>query len=388
MIESCMDKRLERAITLFKKSYVGDISEAEQKELNCLLEDKTLEQVYRRWMDHRLLVEGMEEDKRFPYAEGYKEFKSCIAGMRHVKRKRMIYRLSAVSAVFLLVVAVTWYLQDGGADKVENRMVRDATEKIIMPGSKQAQLRLADGRMVQVDKQSLAQHEQEGVHISYEDGSIRYSSDIQELIYNELYTPAKGEFYVELDDKTKVWINSGTSLKFPVKFVGKERRVILAGEAFFDVSLGSKPFIVETALGEIRVHGTSFDVKAYPDEDMATTLVSGKVTYSGSRQVEIKPGERLVARVSGELEKNIVNTKEYTGWKDGLYVFNRKSLEQIAKDLERWYDISIVFESDQSRELLFTGHLKRYDTINVFLELLRETGEVNYKIQGNEITLY
>lgn len=177
-------------------------------------------------------------------------------------------------------------------------------------------------------------------------------------------------------------------MKFPVKFVGKERRVILAGEAFFDVSLGSKPFIVETALGEIRVHGTSFDVKAYPDEDMATTLVSGKVTYSGSRQVEIKPGERLVARVSGELEKNIVNTKEYTGWKDGLYVFNRKSLEQIAKDLERWYDISIVFESDQSRELLFTGHLKRYDTINVFLELLRETGEVNYKIQGNEITLY
>lgn len=71
--------------------------------------------------------------------------------------------------------------------------------------------------------------------------------------------------------------------------------MILAGEAFFDVSLGSKPFIVETALGEIRVHGTSFDVKAYPDEDMATTLVSGKVTYSGSRQVEIKPGERLVA---------------------------------------------------------------------------------------------
>ena len=173
MIESCMDKRLERAITLFKKSYVGDISDVGQKELNCLLEDKTLEQVYQRWMDHRLLVEGMEEDKRFPYAEGYKEFKSCVAGMRHVKRKRMIYRLSAVAAVFLLVVAVTWYLQDGGANKVENRMIRDATEKIIMPGSKQAQLRLADGRMVQVDKQSLVQHEQEGVHISYEDGSIR-----------------------------------------------------------------------------------------------------------------------------------------------------------------------------------------------------------------------
>ena len=113
-----MDKRLERAITLFKKSYVGDISEVGQKELNCLLEDKTLEQVYQRWMDHRLLVEGMEEDKRFPYAEGYKEFKSCVAGMRHVKRKRMIYRLSAVAAVFLLVVAVTWYLQDGGANKV------------------------------------------------------------------------------------------------------------------------------------------------------------------------------------------------------------------------------------------------------------------------------
>lgn len=385
-----MDKRLETAIILFRKSYSGDISEAEQEELNTLLKNKELAQVYRKWMNNQLITESMEEEKRFPYMRGFKEFKSRITDTRLPERKNIIYRISAAAAAILILVTTVWYLQAPEDNKPKETIVRNTPSDIIPPGTKQAQLRLANGEIVQVNEAPLEIREQEGVHISYENGTIQYASapEITELIYNELHTPAKGEFYVVLDDKTKVWINSSTHLKYPVKFVGKERRVVLTGEAFFEVSPDSKPFIVETSLGEIRVQGTSFDVKAYPDENMATTLVTGKVLYTGTQKMEIKPGEQLIASPSGEIEKKTVDTKEYTGWKDGLYVFNKKSLEQIMNDLERWYDITVVFETDRLKRVPFTGHLKRYDTINVFLDLLKETGEMNYRIQDNKITLY
>lgn len=104
----------------------------------------------------------------------------------------------------------------------------------------------------------------------------------------------------------------------------------------------AKPFIVSTLLGDIRVLGTSFDVKAYREEEkMYTTLVSGKVCFQGQEKLEIDPGEQVVATADGKVEKRTVDINKYIGWKNGVYIFKDQPLERIMNDLSRWYDVSV-----------------------------------------------
>ena len=122
---------------------------------------------------------------------------------------------------------------------------------------------------------------------------------------------------------------------------------------------------------------------------MATTLVSGRVVYQGADTVQLVPGEQVVvAPTNGEIEKHVVDVEEYVGWKNGVYLFNKRSLGDIMKDFERWYNVKITFRNEKLRDLLFSGDVDRYDNINTFLELLENTEEVRYKIKDKQIELY
>ncbi len=379
-----MKKYIYDDASLIKKSLLKDLSEEDRMKLELLLEDWQLREVYDQLSDPTYLKKQFMEYENYSGKKGYMVFRERRGCARWVNMIRW------VAAVWVIVLGAMLWLTLGESGEKE---VPPVASKVIPAGEKKARLILADGTEVEVSKTGAHVLKEEGVNIKYENGEISYETErvSTEIVYNELEVPRGGECIVTLDDGTKVWVNAETQLKYPVTFVGEKREVILEGEAFFDVVKNEKPFIVKTSFGDVRVLGTSFGINAYADApESYTTLVRGKVSVEAgtSDPLVIKPGEQVVTSKDGKMIRQEVDVEEFVGWKDGIYVFREKHLGDIMKTLERWYNISVLFEEEELRELPFTGNLKRYDDINVFFDALTRTGDMKYRVDGNHVILY
>ena len=365
--------------SLIKKSLIKDLSDKEQKELDQLLDDQSLQDVYKELSDRGYLKKQFMEYEKYSSQKAYREFKERRG---HSGRIRIVRWVAVVAAVWVLALGVTLWMTFG---KKENVAPLPVASKIIPAGEKKATLTLADGTEVHVEEITAQVLQEKGMNIEYRNGEIVYHKSEEkttEVVYNKLEVPRGGECMIKLDDGTKVWVNAETKLKYPVAFVGDRREVVLDGEAFFDVAKNEKPFIVKTSFGDVRVLGTAFGISAYASEpESYTTLVRGKVSVEreGLKPVVIIPGEHVVTSKDGKMIKQQVDVEEFVGWKDGIYVFKEKSLGEIMKTLERWYNISVDFQDKSLVDLPFTGNLKRYDDINVFFDALTYRG---YEVSG------
>ena len=374
--------------SLIKKSLIKDLSDKEQKELDQLLDDQSLQDVYKELSDRGYLKKQFMEYEKYSSPKAYREFKERRG---HSGRIRIVRWVAVVAAVWVLALGVTLWMTFG---KKENVAPLPVASKIIPAGEKKATLTLADGTEVHVEEITARVLQEKGMNIEYRNGEIVYhksEEETTEVVYNKLEVPRGGECMIKLDDGTKVWVNAETKLKYPVVFVGDRREVVLEGEAFFDVAKNEKPFIVKTSFGDVRVLGTAFGISAYASEpESYTTLVRGKVSVEreGMKPVVILPGEQVVTFKDGKMIKQEVDVEEFVGWKDGIYVFKEKSLGEIMKTLERWYNISVDFQEKSLVDLPFTGNLKRYDDINVFFDALTRTGDMKYRVEGNQVILF
>jgi putative anti-sigma factor len=374
--------------SLIKKSLIKDLSDKEQKELDQLLDDQSLQDVYKELSDRGYLKKQFMEYEKYSSQKAYREFKERRG---HSGRIRIVGWVAVVAAMWVLALGVTLWMTFG---KKENVAPLPVASKIIPAGEKKATLTLADGTEVHVEEITARVLQEKGMNIEYRNGEIVYhksEEETTEVVYNKLEVPRGGECMIKLDDGTKVWVNAETKLKYPVVFVGDRREVVLEGEAFFDVAKNEKPFIVKTSFGDVRVLGTAFGISAYASEpESYTTLVRGKVSVEreGMKPVVILPGEQVVTFKDGKMIKQEVDVEEFVGWKDGIYVFKEKSLGEIMKTLERWYNISVDFQDKSLVDLPFTGNLKRYDDINVFFDALTRTGDMKYRVEGNQVILF
>ena len=374
--------------SLIKKSLIKDLSDKEQKELDQLLDDQSLQDVYKELSDRGYLKKQFMEYEKYSSQKAYREFKERRG---HSGRIRIVRWVAVVAAVWVLALGVTLWMTFG---KKENVAPLPVASKIIPAGEKKATLTLADGTEVHVEEITAQILQEKGMNIEYRNGEIVYHKSEEkttEVVYNKLEVPRGGECMIKLDDGTKVWVNAETKLKYPVTFVGDRREAVLEGEAFFDVAKNEKPFIVKTSFGDVRVLGTAFGISAYASEpESYTTLVRGKVSVEreGIKPVVILPGEQVVTSKDGKMIKQQVDVEEFVGWKDGIYVFKEKSLGEIMKTLERWYNISVDFQEKSLVDLPFTGNLKRYDDINVFFDALTRTGDMKYRVEGNQVILF
>ena len=262
-----------------------------------------------------------------------------------------------------------------------------------LPGEYKAQLTLGNGQVVPVYNKELSFLEENGSLVKYKGGHLTYQTENKtpELVFNTLEVPLGGECSVTLEDGTRVWVNADSKLKYPVAFTDSIREVYLEGEAYFDVVPASQTFVVHTSFGKVKVLGTAFGVTAYRGENYCyTTLERGRVSFetAGHLPLLIHPGEQVIASATGEMEKRIVDPQEYLGWRYGLYVFKEKPLKEIMVTLGRWYDLTVVFESEELKELPFTGNLERYDRIDIFLNALERTGLMKYRIEGKQVILF
>lgn len=252
---------------------------------------------------------------------------------------------------------------------------------------------------------------------------LRNLSEYDQTMY-EISAPLGARTNISLPDGTDVWLNAGSNLTYRSDFGRHDRSVSLTGEAYFDVKPGgSNVFKVNTRDVDIRVYGTQFNVKSYPDEDVTeTTLVKGLVEVSitdpgiRSQPVFLEPKQRIVysratrsilveeedqEEVTEEIiveempeipsrprlsVSNVVSIDEYTSWKDGRLTFRSESLETLAPKIERFYNVNISFSDDSIKALRYTGTLEEV-TIEEVMRAIANSSEINFKIEKNQITL-
>lgn len=365
---------------LFRKSLSETLTAVESSRLESILAHRPMREAYQRLSDEDFVEAKFRELEGYPYLTAFDKLKK-------IHRRRTLRRRIAVSAAVAAVVL---------AGVLGGRMLLDTSgpmpnTPVIEPGKSLAVLTLSDGRTVDIDERSICIGSDGGNHIAYEDGELVYQVNDAPAVagHNQILVPVGGECKVQLDDKTRVWLNADSRLRYPVAFPEHERRVTLEGEAYFEVMPGDRPFIVETAGGDVTVLGTSFGISSYPGHTQFTTLVEGSVSFTAPdrRQVTLEPGEQALITTDGVLSKRKVDVNEYVGWKNGEFVFRDKPLGEIMDVLGRWYGVTTRFEDLALSELRYSGDLKRYDSINTFLELLHRLNDIHYTIEGDTICL-
>jgi len=202
-------------------------------------------------------------------------------------------------------------------------------------------------------------------------------------ILETVSTPFGARTSFKLPDGSDVWLNSGSSITFPRQY-GAVRKVDLTGEAYFKVAKDGKRFIVKTGKGQVEVMGTSFDVKAYPEENFETTLVEGvvKVCDKSHLLATLKPGQRSVLNTADAFSLKDVNTELITSWKDGKLIFVKEPFANVVRELERWYNVKIEIQGNRLKNLGYTGTIEM-ETFGEILELINTTTPIKYQYNKN-----
>ena len=311
-------------------------------------------------------------------------------GLKKQKAGRRFWRwgIAAMLAVPLAVAAWWGLHRETGKEPL---VVAEAPRHEVM-------LRLANGETVQVRSLQDSVGLREGsARIWVDTSSFMAYRPMQEmqpdtLVYNVLSVPRSCEYRLRLADGTMVWLNSDSELRYPVNFAGRERRVFLKGEAYFDVARNmDMPFRVEAGEMEVEVLGTEFNMNVYGDDGcLRTTLAEGKVrvSYAATRQACIlEPGEQAVLE-EGALSVRQVDLRDVVDWKEGRFVFSDLPLEAIVRQLERWYDVEFDFFDPAAKYYRFTGVIMRHKSLQEVLALLEETTDVKFKTNANEIEVF
>lgn len=293
---------------------------------------------------------------------------------------------AAASIIILLGVIAYFYIRPARVEQDPILVRTDSME--IQPGKSGAILTLADGSRVSLDSiQNGVIALQGGARAKVVNGTLLYEGKGQEMLYNTMSTPKGRQFQVTLPDGTGVWLNAASSIRYPTAFAGAERKVEITGEVYFEVKKDIRPFIVSADnRAEVTVLGTSFNVNSYSNEaGVKTTLLEGAVQVSkGGQTVIIKPGEQA------DVQKNITVVKgvaleKVMAWKAGLFNFENVSLGEAMRQLERWYDIEVVYEKGIPN-IELDGEMSKDITLNGLMNVLKELG-VRYRLEGRKLTV-
>ncbi|MCG8581665.1 MAG: FecR domain-containing protein [Bacteroidales bacterium] len=379
-----------RIAHLIAKQITGNLTLAEERELNKWLESESHLELYHSLHDKKKLEMRLQAYQAIDTAKAKEKYLKRVAPVRSLKLQ--LLRIAAIALLVLSVGSVIYILRQSQADHTSGQQLA-----VVEPGQSKATLTLEDGQVVELDNNESLTVKQKGAIINNEAGKINYevtNENVLSLKYNTLQVPRGGEYQVTLPDGTRVWVNSETQLKYPVKFAGDTRTIELSGEAYFEVAHNAKqPFIVKTKSHNIEVLGTTFNIRAYDDDIVQhTTLVEGSVQASyfntkGTKNTQIlKPEQQIQFNQDDKQAKlTTVDTYIYTAWKQGRFVFRDQSIESILNGMSRWYDIEIEFENQSVADKTFSLDIKRDAPFEKIITVLELTRSVEISTVGNRI---
>jgi len=379
-----------RLTELFQKYVDKTITEEEYAELFVYIRNpETKDQVLAFLDEHNKKIQS---DAIVHEIDWDGMYENITNPKKSVARRRMpVWKYTAAAAIVILGSFALYSSLQHILDKKEPLVYHND----VLPGGDKATLILADGSQIALDHKTAGRLATQGsISIEKEaNGQIVYlirgngEKQIQQL--NTLATPAGGKFSLILSDGSKVWLNASSSIKFPVAFARDSRRVEVVGEAYFEIEKDTtRPFYVKNGSSEIKVLGTHFNVMAYPDEYRSElTLLEGAVQFSKDGHTELlKPGKQILFAESNSQTKQVdANIEEVMAWRNDLFVFNNTSIDEIMKELVRWYDVKIKYEGEKP-DISFTGIIPRNANVSKVLKALELTGDVAFGIENKVIT--
>ncbi|WP_288878859.1 FecR family protein [Pedobacter panaciterrae] len=378
-LSELVQKQLKGAITAGEEQQIDDWASASgsnRKFLNKIKEAKTETEIMQ-------LLEQFDEEKAY---------ETFLQSVQREKRRtfKLKYGWIISSAAAVLTIGFVIYLWLHRATDIRPSL--PDTANVILPGGNKAVLILSNGNKIDLTAISGQRAiNQNGTTITNSgNGAITYQvadTGLNAQEYNTLVIPVGGEYQATLSDGTKVWLNAGSSLRYPVRFTGAARKVELTGEAYFEVAHNPKmPFHVVSKNQDVEVLGTSFNINAYAGDEQKTALVKGSIRISGGGDTRLLvPGE--VATVKGaKISILKADLDAETGWKTGMFIFHNSTLRDIMKQLARWYDIEVDVNTIPAEEI-FYGEIKRDAPLSAVLDMISSTSTLKFKMEGRRLIL-
>lgn len=338
------------------------------------------------------ILETLEKEQLDTLVE--ENYQATLLNIKQRKNREKVFPLYKYAAAVVLLIGFVsgfWYFTKDNKISTDQTVANNQPLDVL-PGVDEAILTLADGSKIVLDNAKNEKLvEKAGLTISKtKDGQLVYQvSNVDSkgtaIAYNTIETAKGNQYQILLPDGTKVWLNAASSLKYPEIFRGSERKVMLTGEAYFEVAKNKNmPFKVESNHQNIEVLGTHFNINSYMDDQtIKTTLLEGSIKVSNANYVKtLKPGEQSVINNFGLgniLIANNIDTEDEVAWKNGLFRFNNAGLKSILGQLERWYDVKIDYQSVPNKR--YNGMVPRKAKLSEVLNMLELTGNISFKIE-------
>ncbi len=373
---------------LIVKSFHDKLTPDEQAEMASWLSEPGHKSLYDS-LRHRNMKAKKEQVRQLHPSRSWHQLERQL----QFKRKSPVLFILKYAAVLLLPLLTMTVLYYNAPFSPEQTASNSQT---IIPGSPKATLILPNGQQIALQtNQNLFLQNDTTVQFHTRENTLKVERQTQNQTlaenYQTLSIPLGGEYKVILSDGTKIWLNSDSRLKFPGAFSNQKRIVYLEGEAYFEVApCATQPFIVKTQEMNIQVLGTKFNVKAYTEDNAVyTTLAEGAVQTSDEKNnitMVLSPNQQCrYLKNTGKMEKHEVDARIYTGWTEGKFIFENETLEEIMKQLNRWYDTQVFYQNKEVKNYRFTGIVDRFDNIKTILDMMEKTYRIQFSIQGREI---
>lgn len=393
----------DRICHLLQQRMNGKSTPAEKEELEAILLDHAQDALV-----FEALQECMQEESAASFTarpdwdihiQQVLDIDKGLPSRSPVRRLAPGIRWWAAAAIFLLLATGIYLYTRTPAQKElagTGKMQHD-----VSPGGEKASLTLADGRQIQLDSAANGELALQGNArvVKLANGQLAYNATLpangpsaasigQPAAYNTLTTPRGGKYELTLPDGTRVWLNAASSLRYPTAFTGKERRVRITGEAWFEVAKNTAmPFTVDVdGREEVQVLGTQFNINAYEDEPgIHTTLLQGSVRINANHHVQLlQPGQQALVDNSGGAIKVAtgVDLDQVIAWKKDLFRFDNADLRTVMRQLSRWYNVDVVYEKDAPASEVFFGEMQRSLNLSQVLKGLEGVG-VHFRIEDN-----
>lgn len=333
-----------------------------------------------------------EKIYNYKNSDAEQAFNDFLKARKQRSNRRIYYRFLSGAAVIAICFGF-WALIRIQEQETQNLQVTETEQQLSdMPANKPV-LTLGDGTRMNVWGDNLYFKETEkGQKIMLGDSLLSQKEDsITADSYNTLEVPLRCDFNFTMSDGTRVWINAASTLKYPAKFAADSRTVYASGEIYLEVAKDAgRPFYVVVDGITVKVLGTSFNIRAYADEnDTKVTLLEGKIAAQiNDKEYTLIPGKQLKRdKTFGETSVRTVDPAEIVSWTRGYYIFKKARLQEVVNTLKNWYGVNIMLSSGAS-DIIYTGVVNKEEKLEVFLRRLEEVSNVKCSCNGKFVTIY
>lgn len=368
---------------LFAHALQGRLTEAERKELDQrLAADAALREEYQRLLDSRDLTEAYDIWQKIDVEAAKREAHEALRPQQHYRTYILTGLLSAAAVLLFVFLLNRPKPVFHPQPPVLSSAIKEGMDKVEKSGQSGATLIINGSKTVAVASGSAAQQASSQAAQSLGDEADEATAT--------MVTEHSKEFWMTLDDGTRVHLNYNSSVTYPLHFGDKERRVSIKGEAYFCVAHDSKrPFIVETQQGEVRDYGTEFDINTEHAGQTVVVLVRGKVGVSlkGGNEQMLRPGMKAVMANGKPLETMMTDLTPYLAWNTGQYTFDGSTLSELMAVVSKWYNVDVAFEDAAARNVRFSGSLDKYEPMQPTLSAIEAITGREIKVEKNRIVI-